>query len=110
MKRRELNPGDVFVYVDHPVAPNTEGPEDPHGTVRVVYGKPSWVEGAVPSPDLDSNPEAYVCREAMDADVVVLQKPEGRIESRTQLKARLADLHEAVGIVESALYDLANEL
>jgi hypothetical protein len=89
MKRRDLNPGDVFVYTKYPVAPGVPGTEDPFGTVHVVYGRPSWLEGAVPSPNLDLHPKAYVCREAMNADVVLLKKPAGRVCERQSIRDQL---------------------
>lgn len=80
MRRRDLNPGDVFVYVDtsfrHP------------GAVRYVDGQPGWFEGALKSPEFGGPLSA----EVLDRTVVKLTRPAGRLERRAEIKAMLHKL------------------
>lgn len=103
MKRRDLNPGDVFIYVTEPYD------RYPAGTVRCVEGAPSWFEGAQRSPDgYNGNP--VIPGHILDEAVIKLTKPAGRMERRTEIKAMLRNMAaQAEGFAEE-LEDKASQV
>lgn len=67
MRRRDLNPGDVFVYLESPRFPGSEG------MVHYVPGtrehEPAWCTGAKRSPRLGS----WLHQQTLDARVLVIR-------------------------------------
>lgn len=92
MKRRDLNPGDVFVYVGDPFFDAKEV-----GMIRYVHGDtPPWFEGAMPSPRVDIGGD-FVDQIALDCEVVLIRKPTGRIEKRAEMRDAVS---EAIEVLE----------
>lgn len=90
MKRRDLNAGDVFVYLDLPA----EWDRSWIGTVMYVpseYHTTPWLEGAIASGAGIRNDKA-----TLDSPVVLLKKPAGRLEERAKIRAALRDQADAL--------------
>lgn len=83
MNRRDLDPGDVFVYVGDP-----HGDTEDEGRIRYVDDDSysPWFEGAERSPDFGPLEKCV-----LDWPVIRLQKPEGRLETRAEIRARIRD-------------------
>jgi len=86
MKRRDLNPGDVFVYVELPDAGTFWG-DYWIGRPLYVPGVDPWLEGAEPSDTFNHGPETV--RALLDSPVVLLKKPDGRICERQAVRNQL---------------------
>lgn len=70
LRRRDLNPGDVFVYASLPPDVVTR---DVHAVRTVPDGKQCWYPGAIPSPERPAL--SYLCKATLDSPVILIPPP-----------------------------------